>query len=289
MALSTSWVMPHSAAWSTLLPSRREPGHHVEDGQQEVDEPEVDEHGAGDARRCRWRGRRTSRPGRWRGSTGGPMPASRASRPGLVASDSIVETPPSIHSVMPRTGMPWARATNEWASSWASTETKNSKAATTETDQSVVVDQTSTCEPAGRHRPRHQGEDEDPARRDRDVDAEQPRYLEARPHAPPCSPGRPRSLGDSTRLFPPGAQGERRGTQRSDARLSGDDEADRRPTGELDDGVEAVGHGEHPGAGSGRAAGRRRSRRRAGEREQPEALDEGAVAGRPPRRRGTWS
>ena len=43
----------------------------------------------------------------------GPMPASTASRPGLVASDSMVETPPSIHSVMLRTRMPWARATSE--------------------------------------------------------------------------------------------------------------------------------------------------------------------------------
>ena len=72
------------------------------------------------------------------------MPASRASRPGLVASDSIVETPPNSHSVMPRTGMPWARATNEWASSWTSTETKNSSAAATETIHSVGVDQPSS-------------------------------------------------------------------------------------------------------------------------------------------------
>ena len=64
----------------------------------------------------------------------GPAPAIRASRPGLVASDSMVETPPSRNSVMLRTGMP----------SWMRTETKSSSAAATETTQIVVVDQGST-------------------------------------------------------------------------------------------------------------------------------------------------
>src|SRR5512143_3869884 len=40
------------------------------------------------------------------------------------------ETPPNRKSVMPRTGTPRARATSEWASSCASTDPKNNRAAT---------------------------------------------------------------------------------------------------------------------------------------------------------------
>jgi hypothetical protein len=39
----------------------------------------------------------------------------------------MFDTPPNRNSVMLRAGMPWARATIEWASSCASTEAKNSR------------------------------------------------------------------------------------------------------------------------------------------------------------------
>ena len=74
----------------------------------------------------------------------GPAPAIRASLPGLVDSDSIVDTPPSRKSVILRTGMPWARATSEWASWCTSTEKKSSRAAPKATAQVVSVDQPST-------------------------------------------------------------------------------------------------------------------------------------------------
>src|ERR1019366_87723 len=74
----------------------------------------------------------------------GPAPAIRAARPGLVDSDSMVDKPPSKKRVMLRTGMPWARATSEWASSCTSTETKSSRAAARATVQVVAVDQPST-------------------------------------------------------------------------------------------------------------------------------------------------
>ena len=53
-----------------------------------------------------------------------------ASRHGLAGSSLMVETPPSRNKVMPRTSMPWARATSECASSCRSTEPKSSREAT---------------------------------------------------------------------------------------------------------------------------------------------------------------
>ena len=53
----------------------------------------------------------------------GPAPATANSRPGVGASRSISETPPSGYSRMRRTGRPKPRATIEWDSSCTSTET----------------------------------------------------------------------------------------------------------------------------------------------------------------------
>jgi hypothetical protein len=59
----------------------------------------------------------------------------RASRPGEVASFSSVDTPPSRNRVMFLTGIPCARATSEWPSSWASTDTNSRMVATAATIQ----------------------------------------------------------------------------------------------------------------------------------------------------------
>jgi hypothetical protein len=58
----------------------------------------------------------------------------------------MFDTPPNMWSVMSRTGMPYARATIEWASSWTSTDAKNARAARTATTIRVAMLQ-SGCHP----------------------------------------------------------------------------------------------------------------------------------------------
>ncbi len=61
----------------------------------------------------------------------GPMPAMANSSPGVSASDRVCAMPPKMNSVMPSTGMPFARATSECDSSWTSSDPKKSSAPAT--------------------------------------------------------------------------------------------------------------------------------------------------------------